>query len=94
MVQDPEKKMVSRSRIVQTFLLSFYFFSNFRFCCQSVHPRLQAALKILPIQLNVHKLKCKNYLEWAQLMKPVINGIRRLDYLTGGMKEPTKSDPK
>ena len=44
-------------------------------------------------QLTVHKLNGKNYLEWAQSVKLVIDGKGKLGYLTGETKQPAETDP-
>ena len=46
-----------------------------------------------PMQLTGHKLNGKNYLEWAQSIKLVVDGKGRLGYITGETKEPEKTDP-
>lgn len=51
--------------------------------------RRQVLYILAAIQLTVQKFNGKNYLEWAQSMKPVIDGKGRLGYL----KEAMKSDP-
>ncbi|KAL9420128.1 hypothetical protein AB3S75_037830 [Citrus x aurantiifolia] len=45
------------------------------------------------MQLTGHKLNGKNYLEWAQSIKLVVDGKGRLGYITGETKEPKKTDP-
>ena len=45
------------------------------------------------MQLIGHKLNGKNYLEWAQSIKLVVDGKARLDYITGEIKELEKTDP-
>lgn len=47
----------------------------------------------LNLQLMVHKLNGKNYLEWAQSVKLTMEGRSRLGYLTGEIKQPEKDDP-
>lgn len=46
----------------------------------------------LNLQLTVHKLNGKNYLEWAQSVKLTMEGRSRLGYLTGEIKQPEKDD--
>ena len=43
-------------------------------------------------QLTVEKLNGKNYLEWAQSIKLVIDGKGKLGYLTGETKKPPSTD--
>lgn len=45
------------------------------------------------IQLNVHRLNGKNYLEWAQTMKLVIDAKGKLGHLTGEVNKPAEDDP-
>ncbi|XP_073128544.1 uncharacterized protein [Henckelia pumila] len=46
------------------------------------------------VHFTIHKLNGKNFLEWAQSIKLVIDGKGRLGYLTGETKEPEKNDTK
>ena len=43
-------------------------------------------------QFTVEKLNGKNFLEWAQSIKLVIDGKGKLGYLTGEMKRPSSTD--
>lgn len=45
------------------------------------------------LQLTVEKLDGKNFREWAQSIKLVIDGKGKLGYLTGETKEPPSTDP-
>ena len=45
------------------------------------------------LQLTVNKLNGKNYLEWAQTVKLVIDGKGKLGHLTGEVKKPVNNDP-
>ena len=45
------------------------------------------------LQLTVHKLNGKNYLEWAQCVKLVIDGKGKLGHLTGEVTKPAAGDP-
>ncbi|XP_019056106.1 PREDICTED: uncharacterized protein LOC109115925 [Nelumbo nucifera] len=46
------------------------------------------------LQITIHKLNGKNYLEWCQSVWLVIDGKGKLDYLNGEVKPPTTDDPK
>ncbi|KZV18803.1 hypothetical protein F511_37198 [Dorcoceras hygrometricum] len=46
------------------------------------------------VHITIHKLNGKNFLEWAQSIKLIIEGRGRLGYLTGDTREPEKGDPK
>ncbi|KZV26926.1 hypothetical protein F511_41261 [Dorcoceras hygrometricum] len=46
------------------------------------------------VNITIHKLNGKNFLEWAQSIKLIIEGRGRLGYLTGDTREPEKGDPK
>ena len=46
------------------------------------------------LQLRIHKLNGKNYLECAQTMKLAIDGRGKLWHLTGEVKKPAADDPK
>ena len=41
-----------------------------------------------PMQLTGHKLNDKNYLEWVQSIKLVVDDKGRLGYITGETNEP------
>ena len=43
-------------------------------------------------QFTVEKLNGKNFLEWAQSIKLVIDGNGKLGYLTGETKKPSSTD--
>lgn len=45
------------------------------------------------LQITVHKLNEKNYLEWSQPIKLAVDGRGKLGYLTGEAKRPSKDDP-
>ena len=45
------------------------------------------------VQLTVHKLNGKNYLEWVQSIKLVINGKRKLGHLNGETTKPADNNP-
>ena len=47
-----------------------------------------------PLQITIHKLNGKNYLEWAQSVRLVIDGKGKLGYLNGEIKPPAADDPK
>ena len=44
------------------------------------------------LQITIHKLNGKYYLEWSQLIKLAIDGRRKLGYLTGEVKKPVATD--
>lgn len=46
------------------------------------------------LQLTMNKLNGKNYLEWAQTVKLVIDGKGKLGHLTGEVKKPANNDPR
>ncbi|KAK3230206.1 hypothetical protein Dsin_002087 [Dipteronia sinensis] len=46
----------------------------------------------LSFQFTVEKLKGRNFREWAQSMKLVIDGKGKLGYLTGETKKPATTD--
>ncbi|EXB25087.1 hypothetical protein L484_005910 [Morus notabilis] len=41
------------------------------------------------LQITIHKLNGKNYVEWSQFVKLVIDGKGKLGYLTGEIKQHT-----
>ncbi|CAI9775408.1 unnamed protein product [Fraxinus pennsylvanica] len=43
-------------------------------------------------QLTMEKLNGKNYHEWAQLIKLIVDGKGKLGYLTGEKKQPASTD--
>ncbi|XP_073138299.1 uncharacterized protein [Henckelia pumila] len=45
-------------------------------------------------QITIHKLNGKNYLEWAQLVRLVIDGKDKLGFVNGEVKAPAATDPK
>ncbi|XP_075496227.1 uncharacterized protein LOC142533365 [Primulina tabacum] len=45
-------------------------------------------------QLIIHKLNGRNYLEWAQSVRLVIDGKGKLGYLNGEVKAPASIDSK
>ena len=45
-----------------------------------------------PLHLTVEKLKGKNYREWAQAIKLVIDGKEKLGFLTGETWRPPPTD--
>ena len=45
------------------------------------------------IKLTVHKLNGKNYLEWAQSIKLMINGKRKFGHLNSEITKPTNKNP-
>ncbi|KAI3456023.1 hypothetical protein Pfo_012686 [Paulownia fortunei] len=45
------------------------------------------------LQLTVHKLNGKNYLEWAQSVKLAIDGRGKLGHLIGEVAQPAANDP-
>ena len=45
------------------------------------------------LQITIHKLNGKNYLEWSQSVKLAIDGRGKLGYLTGEVKKPEATDP-
>ena len=47
-----------------------------------------------PLQLTVQKLNGRNYLEWAQSIRLMIEGRGRIGHLTGEIKKPADQDPK
>lgn len=46
-----------------------------------------------PLPITVHKLHGKNYLEWAQSVKLIMEGRGKLGYLNGDIAQPAKNDP-
>ncbi|XP_015061344.1 uncharacterized protein LOC107007297 isoform X2 [Solanum pennellii] len=48
----------------------------------------------MPFQLTSHRLNGKNYLEWTQSVKLVIDRHGKLGHLTGETKKPEVGDPK
>ena len=44
------------------------------------------------LQITIHKLNGKNYLEWFQSIKLANDGRGKLGYLTGEVPKPTASD--
>jgi hypothetical protein len=47
-----------------------------------------------PLQITIHKLNGKNYLEWSQSVHLVIDGKRKLGYLNGEVRSLAANDPK
>ena len=45
------------------------------------------------MQITIHKLNGKNYLEWSQSVKLAIDGRGKLGYLTGEVTKPEATDP-
>ena len=45
-----------------------------------------------PLHLTVEKLNGKNYREWAQAIKPVIDGKGKLGFLTSETRRPPLTD--
>ena len=45
-----------------------------------------------PLHLAVEKLNGKNYREWAQAIKLIINGKGKLGFLTGETQRPPPTD--
>ena len=45
-----------------------------------------------PLHLTVEKLNGKNYREWAQAIKLIINGKGKLGFLTGKTRRPPPTD--
>ena len=45
------------------------------------------------IQITVHRLNGRNFLEWSQSVKLAIDGRGKLGYLTGETKQPSEKDP-
>ncbi|KAL6311484.1 hypothetical protein AAG906_025585 [Vitis piasezkii] len=45
-----------------------------------------------PLHLAVEKLNGKNYREWAQAIKLIINGKGKLGFLTGETRRPPPTD--
>jgi len=46
------------------------------------------------LQITIHKLNGKNYLEWSQSVRLVIDGKGKLGYLNGEIQPPAADDPK
>ncbi|KAL9411806.1 hypothetical protein AB3S75_045415 [Citrus x aurantiifolia] len=46
------------------------------------------------LQITIHKLNGKNYLEWSQFVRLVIDGKVKLGYLNGEIQPPAADDPK
>ncbi|KAL9420097.1 hypothetical protein AB3S75_037804 [Citrus x aurantiifolia] len=46
------------------------------------------------LQITIHKLNGKNYFEWSQSVRLVIDGKGKLGYLNGEVTPPTTNDPK
>ena len=46
------------------------------------------------LQITLHKLNGKNYLEWAQTVRLVIDGKGKLGYLNGEIQTPASTDAK
>lgn len=46
------------------------------------------------LQITIHKLNGKNYLEWLQSVRLVIDGKGKLGYLNGEIQPPAVDDPK
>lgn len=47
----------------------------------------------LSMQITVHRLTGRNFLEWSQSVKLAIDGRGKLGYLTGEIVEPSPSEP-
>ncbi|KAG6479487.1 hypothetical protein ZIOFF_062953 [Zingiber officinale] len=60
----------------------------------NIFPTNIAGFESSSIQLTIHKLNGKNYLEWAQSIKLVIDKKGHLGYLMGEVAAPDKDDPK
>ena len=45
------------------------------------------------LYLTIHRLNGRNYMEWAQSVRLVMDGKWRLGYLTGEVKQPVVGDP-
>ena len=45
------------------------------------------------IQITIHRLNGRNFLEWSQSVKLAIDGRGKLGYLTGETKQPSEKDP-
>lgn len=52
------------------------------------------ALSENSLQINIHKLKGKNYLEWTQSVRLAINGKGKLEHLNGKVKPLESKNPK
>ncbi|KAG6532293.1 hypothetical protein ZIOFF_006133 [Zingiber officinale] len=46
------------------------------------------------LQITLHKVNGKNYLEWSQTMQLAIERKGKLGYLNGEIKSPTTKDPR
>ncbi|XP_024024721.1 uncharacterized protein LOC112092526 [Morus notabilis] len=46
------------------------------------------------LQITIQKLNGKNYLEWSQFVRLVIDGKGKLGHLNGEVKPPATNDPK
>ncbi|RVX00452.1 hypothetical protein CK203_024639 [Vitis vinifera] len=46
------------------------------------------------LQITVHRFNGKNYVEWVQSVKLVIDGKDKIGYLTGEVTKPAERDPK
>lgn len=55
---------------------------------ESVHTMTSIGVDNSSFQLTVEKLNGRNYREWAQSIKLVVEGKGRIGYLTGDMKKP------
>ena len=45
------------------------------------------------LHLTIHRLNGRNYMEWAQSVRLVMDGKGRLRYLTAEVKQPADGDP-
>lgn len=45
------------------------------------------------MQITVHRLNGRNFLEWSQSIKLAIDGRGKLGYSTGETKQPADDDP-
>ena len=45
------------------------------------------------LHVTIHRLNDKNYMEWAQSVKPIMDGKGRLEHLTGEVQKPNDKDP-
>ncbi|CAM8951545.1 unnamed protein product [Rhodiola kirilowii] len=54
----------------------------------------RSAVKVAVHEITIHKLNGKNYLEWSQSVRLVIDGKGKLGHLNGEIKVPATTDPK
>ena len=53
-----------------------------------------SVISLNSLQLTLHKLNGKNYLEWAQMVKLVIDEKGKLGHLIGEVKKPENNNSR